>query len=245
MRRPMIGLVPLTDRERDSYWMLPGYMQGIEGAGGLPVMLPLTNDPVLISQITEEVDGFLFTGGQDVSPSLYGQARSDCCGECSVRRDEMERELFNQIYEKDKPVLGICRGIQLINVLMGGTLYQDLPTEYSSDIEHHQKPPYDVPCHTVRILDGSPLHKLLGKDMLKVNSYHHQAVRDLAEGLEQMAVSEDGLTEAVRARGKQFIWAVQWHPEFSFRKDEDSRKIFREFVRASINYLLYDIYAIR
>ena len=157
----------------------------------------------------------------------------------------MERELFNQVYEKDKPVLGICRGIQLINVLMGGTLYQDLPTEYSSDIEHRQKPPYDVPCHTVRILDGSPLHNLLGKDILKVNSYPRQAVPDLPEGLEQMAVPEDGLSEAVRVRGKQFIWAVQWHPEFSFRKDGDSRKIFREFVRASINYLLYDIYAIR
>lgn len=197
MRRPMIGLVPLTDRERESYWMLPGYMQGIENAGGLPVMLPLTMDRALIRQITEE----------------------------------MERELFSLVYKKDKPVLGICRGIQLINVLMGGTLYQDLPTEHISDTVHHQKPPYDVPCHEVTFLDGSPLHKLLGKDVLNVNSYHHQAVRDLAEGLEQMAISEDGLTEAVRACGKQFIWAVQWHPEFSFQKDEDNRKIFREFVK--------------
>ena len=231
MRRPVIGLVPLTDKERESYWMLPGYMQGIEDAGGLPVMLPLTADRAIIRQITEEMDGFLFTGGQDVTPELYSRKRSERCGECSAERDDMEKELFRQVYEKDKPVLGICRGIQLINVLMGGTLYQDLPTEYISDTAHHQKPPYDVPCHDVAILKESPLHKLLGKDMLKVNSYHHQAVRDLADGLEKMAVSEDGLTEAVRACGKQFIWAVQWHPEFSFWKDEYSRKIFREFVR--------------
>lgn len=194
-------------------------------------LVPLTNDPVLIRQIVEEMDGFFFTGGQDISPGLYGQARSDCCGECSAGRDAMEKDLFNQVYEQDKPVLGICRGNQLINVLLDGTLYQNLPTEYSSDIEHHQNPPYDVPYNTVTVLEGSPLHKLLGKDRIKVNRYHHQAIRDLAEGLERMAVSEDGLTEAVRACGKQFIWAVQWRPEFSFRKDEDSQKIFHAFVR--------------
>lgn len=229
----MIGLVPLTDRERESYWMLPGYMKGIEDAGGLPVMLPLTADDGLIRQIAEEMDGFLFTGGQDVSPALYGQERSEHCGECSTERDEMERRLFALVYEKDKPALGICRGIQLINVLMGGTLYQDLPTEHISDIRHRQNPPYDIPCHAVTVLEESPLYKLLKKDVLKVNSYHHQAVRDLADGLEQMAVSEDGLTEAVRVCGKRFIWAVQWHPEFSFCKDEDSRKIFWKFVRST------------
>ena len=129
------------------------------------------------------------------------------------------------------PVLGICRGIQLINALMGGTLYQDLPTEYSSQTEHHQSPPYDVPCHEVRIVEGSPLFLLLGKSTIGVNSYHHQAVKRLAEGLSPMAYSEDGLVEAVQAQGKRFIWAVQWHPEFSYMKDADSRKIFREFVR--------------
>ena len=231
MKKPVIGVVPLVDTERESYWMLPGYMKGIEEAGGIPLMLPLTSDNKTLGQISDSMDGFLFTGGHDVSPAVYGEDVLEHCGECCGQRDEMERILFRRAYEGDMPVLGICRGIQLINALMGGTLYQDLPTEYSSQTEHHQSPPYDVPCHEVRIVEGSPLFLLLGKSTIGVNSYHHQAVKRLAEGLSPMAYSEDGLVEAVQAQGKRFIWAVQWHPEFSYMKDADSRKIFREFVR--------------
>lgn len=232
MRKPLIGVVPLVDADRESYWMLPGYMKGVEQAGGIPVMLPLTSDRESLEQLIDTCDGFLLTGGQDVSPAVYGEEPSQQCGECSTERDEMEAMLYRLAYERDKAILGICRGIQFINAIMGGTLYQDLPSEYLSDTEHHQTPPYDVPCHGVFLVTDSPLHRLLGVDVLRVNSYHHQAIRKLARGLLTMAVSEDGLIEGVCVPEKRFIWALQWHPEFSCLVDEHSRKIFREFVES-------------
>lgn len=230
MKKTLIGIVPLVDTERESYWMLPGYMKAIEQAGGIPVMMPLTSDPAALQQLNDTFDGFLFTGGHDVSPTLYGQSPSDQCEACCKERDEMEKVLFSLIFEQDKPALGICRGIQLINVLMGGTLYQDLPTEHPSSVIHRQKPPYDIPAHAVEILRDSPLYDLLGRDSLMVNSCHHQAICKLAPGLSPMAVSDDGLMEAVYAPEKTYLQAVQWHPEFSCLSEENSRKIFSSFL---------------
>ena len=177
------------------------------------------------------MDGFLFTGGQDVSPRRYAQKTLPACGQCCKERDVMEAVLFRMAYEQDKPLLGICRGIQYINVAMGGTLYQDLPSEHPSDTEHHQKPPYDVPVHSVKIRKDSPLYNLLKEDTLMVNSYHHQAIQTLAPTVSVMAVSEDDLIEAVCVPKKRFIWGIQWHPELSYVVDENSRKIFSEFIR--------------
>ena len=144
----------------------------------------------------------------------------------------MEQAVLAHALAQDKPVLGICRGIQLINVLLGGTLYQDLPRQHPSDVTHHQRPPYDVPSHTVRLVPGTPLHDLLGRDTLAVNSYHHQAIDRLADGLTAMAYAPDGLVEAVCLPSQRFLWAVQWHPEFSWRVDAASRAILARFVQA-------------
>ena len=229
--KPVIGIVPLIDETKDSFWMLPGYMQGITEAGGIPVMLPLTDDKETIGRLLDLLQGILLTGGHDVDPLLYGEEPIPQCGKPCRERDAMEAELLRQALERDMPVLGICRGIQFLNVHLKGTLYQDLPAQHPSDIEHHQKPPYDVPVHSVSILKDSPLFALLNRDTLSVNSYHHQAIREKSEELKIMAVSEDGLVEAVEMPDRRFVWAVQWHPEFSFRKDESSRRIFREFVK--------------
>lgn len=229
-KRPIIGLLPLVDTEKESYWMLPGYMEGIIQAGGLPVMLPLSDNPQLINQLAETADGFLFTGGHDVSPELYGEKPIAQCGESVLLRDNMEKLLLKKTLELNKPVLGICRGIQLINAVLGGTLYQDLPTQYSSNTEHHQSPPYDIPIHTVTLDTESPLYSLLGAEQLEVNSYHHQAIKDLAPPLSAMAYSPDGLVEAVYMKGKKFLWAVQWHPEFSYKSSQSSQLIFKKFV---------------
>ena len=233
MRKPMIGVLPLIDYEKESYWMLPGYMEGIEQAGGLPVILPSTSNRADIEQIAGSMDGFLFTGGHDVSPSLYGEEKRFDSVDLSRDRDDMEIPLLKLVQQIDKPALGICRGIQLLNATMGGTLYQDIPSEYDTRIEHHQEPPYDVPAHKVSIVDGTPLHDLLGVDELAVNSYHHQAVKDLAPELEAMAISEDGLIEAVCDPSCTFVWGLQWHPEFSYKTDGSSRKIFSAFVEAA------------
>ena len=229
--KPIIGIVPLVDETKDSFWMLPGYMNGVAEAGGIPVMLPLTSDKEEIRQLLATVQGILLTGGHDVDPAVYGEIPIPECGAFCRERDAMESELLMQALEKDMPVLGICRGIQFLNACLGGTLYQDLPRQYPSDTEHHQKPPYDVPVHRVRILKDSGLFRLLQTETLPVNSYHHQAIKEKAERLKTMAVSEDGLVEAVEMPDKKFVWAVQWHPEFSYLKDENSRKIFAEFVR--------------
>ena len=233
MKKPLIGILPLVDMQRDSYWMLPGYMNGIVQAGGIPLMLPLTSDEQILQQLVSQLDGFLFTGGQDVSPARYAETASSLCGECCVQRDAMETLIFHMAYACGKPMLGICRGIQFFNVVFGGTLYQDLPTEHPSNTEHHQQPPYDLPIHAVSLVNDSPLHALLGQDTLMVNSYHHQAIKQLAPNLQPMAISEDGLIEAVCVPDKKFIWAVQWHPEFSYHCDENSRKILQHFVNAA------------
>ena len=233
MARPVIGVVPLVDLQRESWWMLPGYMQGVEQAGGLPVMLPLTSDDAELEQLADSCDGFLLTGGQDPEPWRYGEERLAACGESSPERDEMEARLLPMLLERDKPLLGICRGHQFLNIAFGGTLWQDLPSQRPSGVDHHQTPPYDRPVHRVDIVEGSPLFELLGVRELEVNSYHHQAVKELAPGLEAMAWSEDGLAEALRLPGARFAWGLQWHPEFSYKVDEASRKIFAAFVGAA------------
>lgn len=189
MKKPMIGILPLIDMEKDSYWMLPGYMKGIEASGGIPVMLPLTTDETALAILAQTMDGFLFTGGQDVSPKLYGEEALPECGECSPERDEMECILIEKILASDKPLLGICRGIQILNAALGGTLYQDLPTQYSQEIGHHMMPPYDRAVHKVTLKPWSPLYAMLGTEEIAVNSYHHQAVKALAKELEVTAVS--------------------------------------------------------
>lgn len=230
--RPTIGVIPLWDESKDSIWMVPGYMEGILQAGGVPVILPFTSDKDTLKQAANICDGFLFTGGQDVNPNLYEEEKSLFCGPVCDMRDDMEKKIFDMARKDDKPVFGICRGIQFINVFYGGTLYQDLETDYTCEVEHHMEPPYDEYCHSVDILSGTPLEKWLGCSHLKVNSYHHQAVDRLAAELLPMAVSEDGLIEAVFHPEAKFIVGVQWHPEFMYKEDEASKRLFQVFVEA-------------
>ena len=181
--KPIIGLIPLIDEKRDSLWMLPGYLNGITAAGGIPVMLPLTDDEELIRRMFEFMQGVLLTGGHDVDPQLYGEEPLAQCGEISRERDAMETAIAGMAMERKTPILGICRGIQFLNVFMGGSLYQDLPTQHPSETNHHQRPPYDVPVHEVSLVEDSGLALLLQKDSIRVNSYHHQAIKRLGDGL--------------------------------------------------------------
>ena len=230
--KPLVGVMPLWDDDKDSIWMLPGYLDGLKEAGATPVIFPLTEDPEEISGLVDICDGILLTGGHDVTPSIYGEEPLEGKVSCCITRDNMEKLVLEDAMKKNKPVLGICRGIQFINALLGGTLYQDLPSQHPSDIEHHQTPPYDIPVHEVNIRKGTPLFDCLRTERISVNSYHHQAVKDLAPGLEVMAESEDGIVEAIYMPSYGFLWAVQWHPEFSYKKDVNSKKIFQAFVES-------------
>lgn len=233
-KKPVIGVIPLYDEEKESIWMLPGYLDGLYEAGAIPMTLPLRIGLEELWQLDGQLDGYLFTGGHDVDPKLYGAERSEHCGAVCRERDRLEAMVEDLAWQQDKPVLGICRGIQLLNVLHGGTLYQDLETElpWSRATGHHMEPPYDRPVHEVEIEQDSPLFRLLGKSRLGVNSYHHQGIRTLGHGLQVMARAEDGLAEGIWAPGKTFFWAIQWHPEFSYQADPDERKIFQAFVEA-------------
>ena len=227
-KSPIIGVTPLWDAERKSVWMLPDYLDGIKAAGGVPVILPIEMSQADADRIVETCDGFLFTGGQDVAPELYGTKDTTGTIVPSLERDKLESLLLKKALQADKPILGICRGLQFINAFLGGTLWQDLPSQHPSDIAHRQGKPYGVPTHKV-LLSGD-LQTLLGKDILEVNTLHHQAIKDLGKDLIPLAESPDGLIEAVKMAGKHFVWAVQWHPEYMFKTDGDSLRVFSWFV---------------
>lgn len=229
--RPVIGIVPLFDDEKQSLWMLPGYMKVIEKAGGLPIMLPLTTDEGELVQAYSLCDGILFTGGHDVNPAVYGQEKKDTCGQTCEERDTMEGFLLEKCIEENKPLFGICRGIQFINGYLGGTLYQDLDTEYDSSTDHHMSPPYDRTAHEITVLSKTKLAEIIGEGYHEVNSYHHQAIKELSPKVEKMAVSEDGLIEAIAIKNHKFALAVQWHPEFSYENNADSMKLIEAFVK--------------
>lgn len=232
MKRPVIGLLPLFDAEKDSYWMLPGYLRGVEEAGGVPVILPPRGEAETLRVLLDRLDGLLFTGGQDVDPALYGQKPEANCGQLCPERDRLEAALLPLALERDLPVLGICRGLQLFNAVLGGSLWQDLPTQYPTEVSHRVNGPGCDEAHRVTLTPDAPLARLLGAGSLTVNSHHHQAIRDLASPLREMARSQDGLTEAVYLPGKRFFWGVQWHPEMSLDVSPASKKIFSAFVSA-------------
>ena len=228
-KSPIIGVTPLWDAERKSVWMLPDYLEGIKAAGGIPVILPIEMSEADVDRIVETCDGFLFTGGQDVAPELYGTKDATGTVVPSPERDNLETLLLSKVLQADKPILGICRGLQFINAFLGGTLWQDLPSQHPSDIVHRQGKPYGIPTHKVSL--NGDLRTLLGKDTLEVNTLHHQAIKDLGKDLIPMAESPDGLIEAVKMVGKRFVCAVQWHPEYMFKTDGDSLRVFSWFVR--------------
>lgn len=228
--KKVIGVMSLYDDEKESYWMVPGYMKMLEEESAIPLMLPLTSKAEELDYFLEICGGFLLTGGHDVSPSVYHAAKEPWCGPCCALRDEMERYILNRAVEQNKSVLGICRGIQFMNACYGGTLYQDLPKEHSSGIEHHMHPPYDRVAHQVTLQKDTPLYEILGQEQIGVNSYHHQAVKKLSPAFQAMAYAPDGLIEGIYMPEHKFIVGVQWHPEFSYETDENSRKLVRAFV---------------
>ena len=229
--KPLIGLTPIVDAGRDSLWMLPGYMQGLEAVGGIGMMLPLTDDAAMLKDSVDRVDGLLLTGGNDVAPVLYGETKETFCGENDPRRDRMEARLIELALQADKPVFGICRGLQILNVVLGGTLYQDLKTQTGTEITHSMDKPYDRTVHEVNILPDTPLAALYGPGSLAGNSRHHQGIKGLAPALHAQAVASDGLVEAVYLPEYRFVQAVQWHPEHRWQAAE-SQSLLRSFVDA-------------
>lgn len=233
-KKPLIGILPLYDSIKKSLWMFPGYPEGITAAGGIPVILSILNRDEDIEAIAERLDGFVFSGGQDVDPQYYGEALLKYSNEIYPPRDQLELRLLRAVIARDKPIFGVCRGLQLINVALGGTLYQDINKQLKRDqpIQHFQQNNYEYPVHEVSVATSSRLYEIIGTKTIRVNSMHHQAIAHLSPQLLAAATSADGLVEAVEIPELRFGLAVQWHPEFLWQQDANTLKVLQAFVDA-------------
>lgn len=228
----LIGVTPTQDDHTGQITINDDYLNALCRAGALPVLLPLTDDPALLREIVDRVDGLVLSGGADVDPAFYGQETQPFCGDISPRRDAMELALCRMALEKDLPILAICRGEQVLNCVQGGTLYQDLAAQCPSPIHHpcHDRPREEV--HTVTVEADSLLGRITGMGTLGVNSRHHQAVDRLGDGLRVIARAQDGVIEGVEMPEKRFVLGVQWHPESLSEHRAEAQKLFNAFVEA-------------
>ena len=203
------------------------YVSKVIGAGGVPVILPATGHPAVIEAYKKSCDGLVLAGGGDIDPVHWGEEPHPELGTVDPERDRFELELAKWAAECDIPVLGICRGAQVINVAFGGSLIQHL----TGGICHFQKAPPNHPFHDILLVRGTKLFSILGLETVRVNSYHHQAVRDTGSGLVVSATARDGIIEAVESVSNRFIIGVQWHPELMV--DGASEALFKALVDAS------------
>lgn len=235
MTKPLIGITPVHNLENDDIAQRPTYLRAIAASGGIPILLPLEGTAEDWAQLTSVCDGLLFSGGPDLHPFLFGEDTHAACGNVSAARDRMELALLPMAMKAKKPILGICRGIQLINVGLGGTIYQDIPSQVTSDfpLAHRQTHAYRLPSHHVSVKEGSLLSRITGgSPQLAVNSMHHQSVRQPAPGLEVTAWAADGVIEAVEKPDYPFLVGVQWHPEYLWQDDKQAAALFKAFVDA-------------
>lgn len=233
MGKAIIGITPGHDKEYKEYHINKCYTEAILSAGGLPVILSVTIDKGIIKEYIEQIDGLLLTGGADVDPLIYGENPLPATGEIDPERDIFELELVKHAYQEKLAILGICKGCQIINIAMGGTLYQDLFNQRKGILKHNQEAPRWYPTHRVNIKKDSYLYKIINQETIKVNSIHHQSIKDVSPNFNISAVAEDGVIEAIEIRAQRFILGVQWHPETMWKNSRENFYIFREFVKQS------------
>ena len=234
MEKPVIGILSRTyskciDSSYNYIGVPSDYVESIIDAGGIPVVLPVTTDTRLIEKLIESIDGLLVPGGGDLNPLLYGEEPIIKQGEISDEIDKFDMEAVKIADDKGKPMIGICRGIQIINAVFGGSLYQDLSEAEGSYIKHEQQAKRNVASHTVNIKKNTVLYEIFGSKTV-TNSFHHQAVKDAASGFTVSALSCDGIVEAIEKTKPNFILGVQWHPEGMAKENNKMLEIFKKFI---------------
>ena len=235
--RPLIG-IPChasfrAETGRPIYGNNRSYVHALEAAGGVPVLIPMLNDFTALDPLLARLDGLLLPGGVDVQPCHYGEEKHSLTEEADPQLDQFELSLTSWALKEDVPILGICRGMQVINVALGGSLYQDLSDQYPGCIRHSQR---DLPrthlSHQIIVEPGSQVEGLLGTQELWVNSLHHQAVKAPGKGVHISGRARDGVAELLEVPGHRFVIAVQSHPEEIYATAPAFASLFSAFVRA-------------
>ncbi|MGL4421112.1 MAG: gamma-glutamyl-gamma-aminobutyrate hydrolase family protein [Gemmataceae bacterium] len=243
-RRPVIGIatqtLPPIFGERPPCWVMgQRYVEVLRSVGAVPWVIPLLpHDPATMQEIMQRLDGVFLTGGVDVDPSQYGEVKAAYCGAIDPDRDAIETMLLRYAIDESLPVLAVCRGIQILNVMCGGTLYQDIATQVPAAMKHDYFPTPDRPdrkylAHEIAVTPGTLLNQILGSTVVPVNSMHHQAIKDLAPGLKPNAYAPDGIIEGVEGMNGQYLMAVQWHPEELAELDAGMHRLFTSFIDAA------------
>jgi putative glutamine amidotransferase len=230
--KPLIIVTASYDYDKNVSSIKNSYCEALIKAGAIPVLLPLSMKDDLINLYIEKCDGLMVTGGPDVDASYYGEINMVCNGDISPYRDVMELALIKKAVLTNKPILGICRGLQMINVAMGGTLYQDI-NEQIKDIQlikHSQSAPRWYASHKIKIKKNSFIWEVFDTEQVSVNSFHHQCVKGIAPGFDITAWSEDGIAEAIECTNTMFALGVQWHPEDLWKENNNQLKLFEKFV---------------
>lgn len=240
--RPVIGITPdfnAGDRKdmgghEPTYFVRGRYIRAVEELGGVPLILPLVAEPSARRRLLDRVDGLLITGsGPDLPPRLYGERQRYKFPLVSERRANFELELVHQASKRNVPLLGICGGMQTVNVACGGSLYQDISAQVPSALDHRQKAKAVHVTHPVTVKPASLLNKVVARRKLMVNSSHHQSVKTVAPSLQASAVAPDGIIEAIESPAHRFLLAIQWHPEFLFERHAVHRRLFEALLHAA------------
>jgi putative glutamine amidotransferase len=233
--RPRIGITMRLELETDRFYLSRYYSEAVEAAGGAPVHISLIPNREYIATLMEGLDGILLPGSDsDVDPLRYGRDPHPMLGHVHPLKDETDLLVLEEVERRGLPLLGICFGMQVLNVARGGTLIQDIRSELPQAIKHQQGAPRDRRSHRVRLLEGSLLWQLAEGGSALVNSHHHQAIETVGRELVATAWTADGLVEALEdPRSDRFVLAVQWHPEIAWEVDEFSRSIFGRLIAAA------------
>lgn len=231
-RKPIIGITAAYDFEKGISTLKEDYYDAIMQCGAVPIIIPATYDKVMWDEYLYICDGIIFSGGPDIDATYFGKGNMPYANEISPIRDSMEIYMVKQALAMNIPILGICRGIQVINIAAGGSIFQDIYAENNDKqlLKHSQQAPRWFQIHNINILGGTCLHSIFEKDTLKVNSFHHQAVSKIAPGFTIDAYADDGIIEAISHEGKKFVLGVQWHPENLWRKENIHLKLFERLV---------------